>query len=130
MVKVDSIIKKLEKYFGFLYETGFIRCNAEYFPQLNGNWVVEYKSEECFIYITSDRDEIILEIASIKGTNINNRVSLEKEIYILSNGEVIIAPFKGDFAWGENKQLERLSNLLKEYINQIKEHYKISKLKL
>jgi len=130
MAKVDSIKKKVEKYFSFLYEKGFTGPNVEYSPQLNGNWVVEYKSEECLIYITSDRNEIILEIVPTKRPNINNRVSLEKEIYILSNGEVIIAPFKGDFAWGENKQLERLSNLLKEYINQIKEHYEISKLKL
>ena len=124
MEKVDSIIRKIENYFGFLHENSFIRSNAEYSPQINGNWLVEYKSEECLIYITSDRNEIILEIAPTKTTNNNNRVSLEKEIYILSKGKVVIEPFQGNFAWGENKQLEHLSKLLKEYINQIKEHYK------
>jgi hypothetical protein len=124
MSKIDSIIKKIEKYFSFLYDNGFVRSNAAYAPQLNGNWDVEFKSEECFIYITSDRNEIILEIVSVKNPKVNNRVSLEKEIYILSNGKVIVAPFKGNFAWRETKQLERLSSLLREYLDKIKAHYK------
>ena len=124
MTKVDSIIKKIEKHFGFLQDNGFIKSNVEYSPQFFGNWVVEFKSQDCFIYITNDRNEIILEIAPAKKPKIDNRVSLEKEIYILSNGEVIIEPFKGNFAWGEQKQLDRLSKLLEEYIIQIREHYK------
>ena len=124
MTNVETIVKNVELYFNFLYEKGFVISNAEYVPQLNGNWDVEFKSQNCFIYIVSDRDEIILDIAPVKFTNINNRVSLEKEIYTLSNGSVIVEPFKGNFAWGKKKQLQRLSSLLKEYIDKIIEHYK------
>ena len=124
MTKVDSIIKKVDKYFNFLYDNGFIRSNAEYVAELNGNWDVEFKSQDCFIYVISDRNEIILEIAPAKNPSIKNRVSLEREIYFLSNGSVIVEPFKGNLAWGEQKQLDRISKLLKEYIIQIREHYK------
>ncbi|HCK67242.1 MAG TPA: hypothetical protein DHW49_13345 [Anaerolineae bacterium] len=124
MTSVDSIVKKVEKHFNFLYEKGFIMSNAAYVPQLNGNWDVEFKSQDCYIYIVSDRDEIILDIAPVKYNNIYNRVSLEKEIYNLSNGNVIVEPFKGNFAWGQKKQFERLSRLLEQYIDKIIEHYK------
>ena len=124
MTKVDSIIKKVDKYFNFLYDNGFIRSNAEYVAELNGNWDVEFKSQDCFIYVISDRNEIILEIAPAKNPSIKNRVSLEREIYFLSNGSVIVEPFKGNLALGEQKQLDRISKLLKEYIIQIREHYK------
>lgn len=124
MTKVVSIINKIEKHFSFLYEKGFTRSTSEHSPELFGNWVVEFRSEECFIYIICDRSEIFLEIAPVKSPKIDNRVSLEKVIYIVSNGTEIVPPFKGNFAWGETKQLERLSNLLRRYLDKIKTHYK------
>jgi len=121
--KTKLIIKDINKYFGFLYAIGFEIQHAEYSPQFNGNWVVQLKSSVCFIYITSDRNNISMEISALDNGKHKNRISIEKLIYLLSDGSIVVEPFKGNLAWEKRKQLERLSNLLKIYINQILVHF-------
>ncbi|MBT3316294.1 MAG: hypothetical protein HN390_16965 [Anaerolineae bacterium] len=59
----------------------------------------------------------------MKNLDVRNRVSIEKMIFILSDGKTIVEPFKGNLAWGKKKQLERLSDLLKRYIDKIMSHF-------
>lgn len=122
--KVDHIIKDIEHSFGFLYEKGFKIRSAESSPQFNGNWVVELESLYCLIYITSDRNYIMLEFSSVNNLDIKKRITIEKLIYLLSNGQNIIGAFKGNLAWSKKKQFDRLSDLLKEYIDQITFYYR------
>ncbi len=121
--EVNSIIVDAEKYFGFLFDKGYKIRSAEYSSRLNGNWAVEIESPSCIIYITNDRNFLSLEFTSTKNVDIKSRITLEEIIYFLSKGHCIVAPFKGNLAWGKKKQFERLASLLKEYIDQIALYY-------
>jgi hypothetical protein len=122
--KLDSIIHEVEHYFGFLHDKGFRTSSAEYSQQFNGNWVIEFESSDCKSFITSDRNYIILEFSSIKNQDVGRRMTIEDIIYLISNGRTAVKPFDGNLAWGKKKQLERLSLLLKEHIDQIMLFYR------
>jgi len=117
--KAASITKDIEHYFGFLYDKGYKISSAEYSPSPNGSWMVKLESSDFAIDITSDRNFILLELSCQRNANSKNRISIEECIYWMSKGQIVVAPFKGNLAWGKKKQLERLSGLLKEYLDQI-----------
>lgn len=117
--KLSSIVKNVENHFGFLYEKGYKIRYKDYSPEVNGGWVVEFESSNSIVYITNDREEIILELSAAKKAGAKERIAIEKMIYFLSEDKIIVEPFKGNLTWGKKKQLERLSNLLKEYIDQL-----------
>lgn len=121
--KVDSIVKNVEHYFDFLHAKGYETRTADYSPHPNGSWVVQYESQVCAIYITNDRDYISIEFSPINKPDWKNRINIERIVYMLSEGQRIIKPFKGNLAWEKNKQLERLSKLLEEYIDQITNYF-------
>jgi hypothetical protein len=117
--KTVSIAKDVKRHFAFLYDKGFEIRSTEYSPQYFGNWVVVFESPTCVIFITSDRNHILLEFSSKKDLNVRNRMTIEEIIYSISKGKIIVEPFKGNLAWGKKKQLERLSNLLVKHIDEI-----------
>jgi hypothetical protein len=117
--KTDSIRKDVERHFGFLSTKGFLIRSVEYAPQFNGNWVIELESPICVIFITSDRSHLLLEFAAKNDSNVMNRITLERIIYEISRGKIIVEPFKGNLAWGKTKQLQRLSSLLAKHIDEI-----------
>jgi hypothetical protein len=117
--KTDSVVKDVERYFSFLHGKGFEIRSAEYSSQHFGNWVIAFESSTCVIFITSDRSQILLEFSAKKDLNVKNRKTIEEIIYSISNGKVIVESFRGNLAWGKKKQLERLSNLLVKYIDEI-----------
>lgn len=117
--KTVSIVKDVERYFSFLYGKGFGIRSTEYSPQYFGNWVVAFESSTCIIFITSDRNHLLLEFSAKKDLNVRNRMTIEKIIYSISKGKIIVEPFRGNLAWGKKKQFERLSNLLVKYIDEI-----------
>ena len=119
----SAILKDMEHYFGYLYERGFKIRAIEYSPQFNANWMAKLESSKYAIYITSDRNHILLECSPLPDNDVRKRISIEKLIYILSEGRDIIAPFKGNLAWGRKKQLERFSKLLNKYIEQITTYF-------
>jgi hypothetical protein len=118
-MKTASIAKDIAWYFDFLNRKGFRIRSVEYAPQFNGNWVAELESSACIIFITSDRNHLLLEFSASNDSNVNNRITLETIIYEISKGKVIIEPFNGNLAWGKKKQLERLSGLLAKYVDEI-----------
>jgi len=117
--KTISIKKDVERYFAFLYSKGFLIRSVEYSPQYFRNWVVTFESPTIVIFITSDRDYLILEFSSQKDLSVKNRITIEEIIYSLSKGKVIVERFQGNPAWGKKKQFERLSKLLEKYIDEI-----------
>lgn len=122
MKKEQIILKDVEKYFNFLHEKGFTISLVDYAPFLNGNWMVEYKSHVFTVNIISDRDEISIEFSDIhKRTNLN----IGQIVYVLSNQREILSSYTGNFAWGKNKQLLRLSTMLERYIDQIIDYFNL-----
>ena len=117
--KIDTIKKDINRYFGYLFNKGFKFHRVEYSPQFFGNWVVELEAPNCMMYLTDDRNWLILEFCSTNNLDVNNRVSIEKMIFILSDGKVTIEPYTGNRAWGKKKQLRRLSDLLETNIDEI-----------
>jgi hypothetical protein len=120
---VRAVTRDVESFLDFLYDKGFKLSSTAYSPHPNGSWVVKFKSQECMLYITSDRDRISADFYPLDNINEKHRISIEKIIYILSGGNEIISPFKGNLAWSKRKQLERLSKLLNKYIDQITIYY-------
>lgn len=118
--KKKAILRDVEKYFNFLHEKGFVVSSVEYVPSLNGNWMVEYKSPDFTINIISDRDEISIEFNDIKKrTNLN----IGQVVYFLSNQQETVQSYDGNFSWGKNKQLQRLSNTLERYMDRIIDYF-------
>lgn len=103
-----------------MHEKGFVVSSVEYVPSLNGNWMVEYKSPDFTINIISDRDEISIEFNDIKKrTNLN----IGQVVYFLSNQQETVQSYDGNFSWGKNKQLQRLSNTLERYMDRIIDYF-------
>jgi len=121
---INSIVKEIEKSFGFLFSRGYRVSHAEYSPQFNQSWVVEIEAEDFNIFITNDRNEILLEFSPINSRDPQKRISFEELASNLSKGSTIIEPFQGNLAWGRKKQLIRWSKLLETFINQIELHFK------
>jgi hypothetical protein len=117
--KTISIKKDVEQYFAFLYSKGFSIRSVEYSSQYFGNWVVTFESPTIVIFITSDRNYLILELSSQKDLNVKNRITIENIIYSLSKGKVVAERFQGSPIWGKKKQFERLAKLLEKYIDEI-----------
>jgi hypothetical protein len=122
--KIASIIKDIKQYFDFMFDKGYKIRSAEYSSRYNGSWVVKLESSDCIIYITSDRDLLILEFSSLNNQNTKNRINIDKMLYLLNRGENNIGPFSGNLAWGKKSQFIRLSNLLKEHIDQIETYFR------
>lgn len=117
--KLISIVKEVERHFSFLYENGYKIRNSEYSPEFNGNWNIEFESKNSIIYFICDRNEIALYFSPLKNTKMKDLIGIDQMIYILSNGNNAVKPFKGNLAWGRKKQFERLAKLVKEHIDQI-----------
>jgi hypothetical protein len=121
--KLGAILRHVHRHFGFLFESGYEVRRAEYSPQINGSWVVELVSTALAVYITNDRGYIILELSRPDETDVRQRTSLAVLIHLLTGGQTVIAPFRGNLAWGERKQLQRLSKILLEHLDTITAHF-------
>lgn len=117
--KINSIIKDIKKYFSFLFDKGFEIRHSEYSSQFFGNWIVELESSECVIYITNDRNSILVDFSPKRTEDIKNRFGIGTMIYLLSDGRENIGPYEGNLAWGRKKQLERMAKLLKDNLDKI-----------
>jgi hypothetical protein len=117
------ILRDIKRFFGFLLERGYRICDAQYFPKINGNWVVTLESPDCKIEISSDRDIIGVVFSPPRKGSEKTHVSLESMIYFLTEGREFAGDFEGNFAWGKRRQLERLASLLRVYIDQITHYF-------
>lgn len=113
------ILRDVKRHFGFLLERGYHINEAQYFPRPNGTWVVDFKSQNCNIEISSDRDEINVSISPSNPEQSKTQFSIESITYFLTDGREVVGSFEGNLAWGKRKQFERLASLLKRYLDQI-----------
>lgn len=121
--KVMSINKDINYYFRFLFESGFKIRSIQYFPEKNGNWLVDVESIDFGIQVYSDRNVLNLVLVPAKVPNNEITISLRAMIYYLTDGREFIGDFEGNFAWNKAKQFERLARLLKEYIHEITPYF-------
>lgn len=120
---LSFILRDVEHFFSFLLARGYRIRDAQYFPEINGNWAVNFESMGCNIEISSDRDVINLAFAPTYTTQDKTRISIEAMIYFLTEGREVVGDFEGNFAWGKRKQLERMASLLRAYIDQIEPYF-------
>ena len=79
------------------------------------------ESPNCIIEISNDRNELFVSFASFSDRK--SLIGLKPMIYFLSQGENFIGSYEGNLFWGKKKQFEILTNLLKEYIDQITPYF-------
>jgi hypothetical protein len=115
--KIESILKEVRQYFGFLYDIGYQIQTADYYPEAFGNWNVVLVSKECILEICKDRSEILVYFIPLNGDK-RYKIGLKAMIYYLTHGQKFIGLFEGNLFWERKKQFEELANLLKEYIGQ------------
>ncbi len=114
--KLESISREIEYYFQFLLDRGYKVYDIKELPM--GNWQVIFALNDCAIVIYSDRDDVDILFSPID-SNFDYRVGLSTMIYFLTNGQVFVGRSKKSFFNTRKKSFEKLSNLLKEYIDRI-----------
>lgn len=115
----DPVLREAEQYFGFLRDQGFIVRYADHSTELFGNWVVEYESTRCAVYVTRDRGDIIVELSLAGDHKPENRMSLEKIVHAVSGGREVATAPKGLFHRSQREQLRRTAKLLEKYLPEI-----------
>lgn len=120
---LSFILREVKKYFGFLLTRGYSIRNPEYYPDVNGNWAVDFISTDCCIEVSSDRDVINVSFLPTSEYKPEIRFSIEFMIYFLTNGKDIIGDFEGNYAWNEKKQFARMASLLKQNIEKIEPYF-------
>ena len=117
--KPDPVVREAERYFGFLRDQGFIVRYADYSAELFGNWVVEYESTRCAVYVTRDRGDIIVELSSAGDHKPKNRISLQEIVYAVSGGREVATAPKGLFNRSQREQLRRMAQVLQKHLPEI-----------
>jgi len=133
-IELYFILKDINRYFSFLFEEGFKIRSAEYAAKFNGNWTVRFESQNCIINIVQDRGNVEISFTPPSGAkSIKDYVDLVQMIYLVTQGAVYIGGFENSLHWKKKRQFEKLSELLKEYIDQISHYFErknISKTEL
>ena len=133
-IELYFILKDINRYFSFLLEKGFKLRYAEYAARFNGNWTVRFESENCIIHIVQDRGNIEVSFTPPSGAkSIKDYVDLVQMIFLVTQGKTYIGGFENSLHWKKKRQFEKISGLLKEYIDQISYYFErnvISKTEL
>lgn len=114
--KLEPVLRDIENYFKFLFDRGFMIHQVRELSK--GDWQVMLALDNYGIVIYSDQGEIGVLFSPID-SNLNYRIGLEAMIYFLSNGEVFVGKVEKSFFNSRKRVFERLSGLLKEYIDQV-----------
>jgi hypothetical protein len=118
--RLGFVLKDIRHYFGFLFEKGFEIRKTDYSEKSFGNWSVRLETRECVILIIQDRLELQVGIvAQPAPEHLRHFADLATLVYRLSDGKVMVEPFRGNLSWGKKRQFERLSNLLRDHIDEI-----------
>jgi hypothetical protein len=115
--RTDGLLSDIKHYFGFLLDQDY-QIQSVRFLEAFGDWDVTLESSKSLIEIYTDRSQIMVVFIPDKADR-KLLFSLEAIIYFLSKGQNFIGHFDGNLAWGKKKQFERLSNLLRQYNDQI-----------
>lgn len=122
--KITSVIKSINRYFSFLFDSGYQILSVDYHPDAFGNWEVTLGMDQSILQICQDRAAILVYFLPLQG-NKGCRIELKAMIYFISHGKIFIGPFKGNLTWGKKKQFEGLAELLRDYLDQITPYFGI-----
>ena len=123
-IELYFILKDINRYFSFLLEKGFKIRSTEYAAKFNGNWTVQFESQNCIIYIVQDRGNIEVSFAPPSGAkSIKDYIDLVQMISLVTQGKTYIGGFENSLHWKKKRQFEKISGLLKEYIDQISYYF-------
>lgn len=117
--ELQKIKKQIQQHFRFLFESGFRFSSARMQKEHMGYWEVVLQSDDLLLQIYNDRGEIMLSISPAK-SNTDAWYGLGMLIYFITEGERFIGYYNGDLL-NKDLQLERLSSILKEYMNEIRD---------
>ena len=120
--KIDSVLKDINRYFGFLFERGYKLRSADEYPRLNGNWIVVLESQVCVIHFICDRDAILISFGPLYFER-DYRIGIKAMVYFISKGEHFVGAFQGNLFWNRQKQFKELSILLRDYIDRIEPYF-------
>jgi hypothetical protein len=124
MGRIDTVLKDINRYFGFLFERGYKLRSADDYPRVNGNWIVVLESQACVIHITSDRDSIVVDFGPIFLERVGQyRIGIKAMVYYISKGQHFVGTFDENSFWNRQKQYKELAGLLKDYIDQIEPYF-------
>ena len=115
---INPILADIEYYFGFLFDKGFRIQETNVTFWSTRSWSVIFESPACVIKIYYDQQEVCLVFAPVD-MPIDHRFGIEAVIYYLSNKQYSIERFERAFYKDRIRQLKRLAELLKKYIDQI-----------
>ena len=119
-IELYFILKDIKHHFGFLFEKGYKIYSAEYAARFNGNWTVQFQSQDCVIFIVQDRSHIEISLAPVFGAEFpDGQIDLERMIFLITQGQVHVGGFEGNLTWGKKRQFERMAGLLNEYLDRI-----------
>jgi hypothetical protein len=127
--KLSTTIKEINKYFDFLYEKGYNIRFAEYSSRISGNWIIEFVSNNCAIYILNDRSSISIEFSPVENSLVNDQFNIKNVfdigtmMYFISKGEIIIGGFRWNLNYQRRQHLKKMSELLEKYIDAISPYF-------
>ena len=96
-IQIKIVVKRLKKYFRFLFDEGFEVVRSDYSSQYFGNWSVDLgiKDKDYIIAIVKDRSYIEIDIIPNRAFT-KNRIDLEKLINSFKNSYSAISGKKGN----------------------------------
>jgi hypothetical protein len=121
--KVASIRRDIETHFGFMLQRGFVITLADYSPEMMGAWAVDLRSETCTMHVTNDRSFIGVEFSPAAATSNSDRISLDTLLTKVTEGAVVLQPFRGNLAWGQKKQLQRWAKALEANVDAVLQYF-------
>lgn len=114
----SMVMEQIKKYFGYLFDDyGFDVISETCFESF-GNWVVVLRSNDCRLRIVQDRGEVSIAAGPLwspLGWQAGPWFDLRVITAFLTQGKVMPEYIPGK----TDQQLERLSNLLRSYCDQI-----------
>jgi hypothetical protein len=122
----NPTLRQIKKNLSYLFDSGYeIKCSN--FKQHGMTfWRVVLESSRCLIQIYQDRNELLVTFAPRNAIRItendfylNDQIGLRAIIYYLFRGEKAIGLFEDWFYDDKNIQYKFLTDVLKNYLNQI-----------
>ncbi len=121
--QAQRLPRDIERCFGFLYDRGFCLRQVEHAEWLTGNWTVIFESRGMLVYVYNNDGRIGLDLSDNNPAVSNRRIPIERLMQTLSEGRDLVIPFRGSIGASKKKQLERLSMLLRERIDELTSYF-------
>lgn len=114
-----KIKRNVTKHFKFLFDSGFRFYSAKYQKEHMGYWEIILHSKDLLVQIYDDRGEIMILIRPAQSKE-DDWHALGTLVYFITTGNHFIGSYDGSLS-DKDGQLQRLSEILRKYIDEIRE---------